>query len=121
MRLIAGILTLSLLLLSPAYGQVSGTVESIGFENQYRGDCWTPMVISLTPETNTTAFYELHVKLQDMDRDLPIYTRTISVTGNTDGQSRQQKFRMYFVPPPTDGGLPDANQAGMTLKDLQDR
>ncbi len=104
-----------------AMGQVSGFVESIGFENHYRPDCWTPMVITITPETSKTDFYQVHVKLQDMDRDLPIFTRTISITGASEGQNRQQKFRMYFVPPPTDGGLPDARDAGMTVKDLQDR
>jgi hypothetical protein len=38
-------------------GQVKGEVESIGFQNYYRPDCWTQMVIRLTPETDKAADY----------------------------------------------------------------
>lgn len=103
-----------------AMGQVSGEVESIGFDNHVRPDCWTPMVVKVTPETSKTDFYQIRVKVQDMDRDLPVYTRTISITGAAEGQSRQQRFRMYFMPPPTDGGIPDWNDPN-SLRDLQDR
>ena len=102
---LAGIIFL--LIPTLAIAQVSGDVESIGFDSYFRPDCWTPMVITLTPQTAATDFYEIHVKVQDLDRDLPIFQRTISVTGAAEGQNRQQKFRMYFIPPPTDGGLPD--------------
>jgi hypothetical protein len=115
---LAGIILL--LLPALAIAQVSGDVESIGFDSYFRPDCWTPMVITVTPETAQTDFYQIHVKVQDLDRDLPIFQRTISVTGTSEGQNRQQKFRMYFIPPPTDGGLPDARDPG-ALKDLQDR
>src|SRR5450432_84001 len=115
---LAGIILLFLPAL--AIAQVSGSVESIGFDSYFRPDCWTPMVVTLTPQTPQTDFYQIHVKVQDLDRDLPIFQRTISVTGTSEGQNRQQKFRMYFIPPPTDGGLPDARDPG-ALKDLQDR
>src|SRR4051794_32025773 len=118
---LAGFIFLFMLPASLAIGQVSGTVESVGFGTYYRPDCWTPMVISVTPETGKTDFYEIHVKLQDLDRDLPIFSRKISVTGAAEGQNRQQKFRMYFIPPPVDGGLPDWRDAGVSVKDLQDR
>jgi len=114
---------LLMLLIAPgaaALAQLSGSVESVGFGGYCRPDCWTPMVIVVNPQTTKTDFYEVHVKLQDLDRDLPIFTRTISVTGAAEGTSRQQKFRMYFVPPPTDGGLPDASDPG-ALRELQDR
>jgi hypothetical protein len=103
-----------------AIAQISGSVESIGFDSYFRPECWTPMVISVTPQTAQTDFYQIHVKVQDLDRDLPIFQRTISVTGSSETQNRQQKFRMYFIPPPTDGGLPDARDAN-AMQDLQDR
>jgi hypothetical protein len=120
MRLLkAGIL---FLLMLPAWGlaQVSGSVESIGFASYFRPDCWTPMVVKVTPETPKSDTYQLRVKLQDLDRDLAIYQRTITVTGAIEGQNSTQSFRMYFIPPPTDRGLPDAGDAG-SLRELQDR
>jgi hypothetical protein len=120
MRLLkAGIL---FLLMLPAWGlaQVSGSVESIGFASYFRPDCWTPMVVKVTPETGKSDTYQLRVKLQDLDRDLAIYQRIITVTGAIEGQNSTQSFRMYFIPPPTDRGLPDAGDAG-SLRELQDR
>src|SRR5450432_4733187 len=96
---LAGIILLFLPAL--AIAQVSGSVESIGFDSYFRPDCWTPMVITVTPLTSTTDFYEIHVKVQDLDRDLPIFQRTISVTGASEGQNRQQKFRIFIVTPTT--------------------
>src|ERR1700742_5202766 len=99
-RLLAGIILLFMPAVASA--QISGSVESIGCDSYFRPECWTPMVITVTPQTAQTDFYQIHVKVQDLDRDLPIFQRTISVTGTAEGTT-QQKFRMYFIPPPTDG------------------
>ncbi|HVT90870.1 MAG TPA: hypothetical protein VHD56_18595 [Tepidisphaeraceae bacterium] len=120
MRFPKGGLIFLLLLPAMALAQVSGSVESIGFDSYFRPDCWTPMVITVTPETSKSDTYEIHVRQQDLDRDLPIFVRTISVTGMSDTASRLQRFRMYFSPTPTDGGLPDARDPG-SLQELQDR
>jgi hypothetical protein len=110
----------SALLISSAFAQVKGEVESIGFENYYRPDCWTQMVIKLTPETDKAADYLVRVSQQDMDRDQPIYTRQVTVTGTDEnGNGREQRFRVYFKPTPTDGGLPDASDVSKTLASLQ--
>src|SRR3982751_3674467 len=107
MRLLkAGIL---LLILWPtmAVAEVSGTVESIGFASIFRPDAWTSMVITVTPDGLETKEYQIRVKLQDLDRDLPIYQRVITVTGNAEGQNRTYRFRMYFIHTPTAHALPD--------------
>jgi len=103
-----------------AFAQVSGTVESIGFDGCIRPDTWTPMVVTVTPETGKADRYQIHVKLQDMDRDLPIYQREISVTGGVEGSNRTFRYRMYFMPPPTEGGLPDNSDPG-AMKILQEQ
>lgn len=125
MRLsLAGVLALVILLTSgTVFGQAKAEVEKIGFENRYRPDCWTSLVVRLTPETSKADNFQLQVKQEDLDRDHPIFTRTISLTGNTEGSAvREQRFRVYFKPQPTDGGLPDANEAGRnTAKDLQEQ
>jgi hypothetical protein len=118
-RFLAGTLFSFLLIpTSVALAQVRGEVESIGFQNRYRPDCWTPMTIKIVPETNKTDVYQIQVRQEDLDRDRPIFTRTISVTGNTEGQVREQRFRAYFLPQPTRGGLPDARDGTQTLADL---
>jgi hypothetical protein len=105
---------------SATYSQVKGEVESIGFQNYYRPDCWTQMVIRLTPQTDKPADYLVCVHQQDMDRDQPIYTRQIAVTGTDEnGNARDQRFRVYFKPTPTDGGLPDPSDPAATLATLQ--
>lgn len=115
----AGIIFL-LVFCATAKAQVSGTVESIGFDSYFRPDSWTPMVITITPETAKNDTYEIHVRLQDLDRDLPIFSRQITVTGATEGRNRIDRFRMYFMPPPTEDGLPDAGDAG-SLQELKER
>jgi hypothetical protein len=107
-------------IISSACGQVKGEVESIGFQNYYRPDCWTQMVIKLTPQTDKAADYLVRISQQDMDRDQPIYTRQVTVTGTDEnGNGRDQRFRVYFKPTPTDGGLPDASDISKTLSSLQ--
>jgi hypothetical protein len=113
-------MTFIALLTPQSLGQAKGFVEGIGFENYYRPDCWTPVVVNLTPETSKSDEFQLQLKQEDLDRDHPIFVKPIALTGNAEGGSvRQQKFRMYFRPQPTDGGLPDANDPSLNLKDLQ--
>ena len=120
-RFLAGLILLAALP-SIVFAQAKGFVESIGFENNYRPDCWTPMVVDITPETTESASYEIQVRQEDLDRDRPIFTHTIPLTGVSENSgAKQQKFRMYFIPQPTDGGLPDARDAAANLQDLQDR
>jgi hypothetical protein len=108
---------------SSSLGQVKGEVESIGFENYYRPDCWTQMVVRLTPETETAADYLICVHQQDMDRDRVVFTRQIALTGTDEnGNGRDQRFRIYFKPTPfsvDNGGLPDASDITKNLASLQ--
>lgn len=113
-------LILMTLLPALAIGQVSGSVESIGFDSYVRADAWASMVITVTPGSPKTEEYEVRVRLQDLDRDQPIAVRKITVTGNAEGSERTQRFRMYFMPPPTDKGLRDAVDPG-ALRDLQEQ
>src|SRR5688572_5152273 len=85
-RCLAGIF---ILFIAPvvAFAQVRGEVESVGFQNRCRPDCWTPMTVKLIPETGKTDFYQIQVKQEDLDRDRAVFTRTVSVTGNAEGQS----------------------------------
>src|ERR1041385_2763938 len=84
---LAGVLTLLVISFTPviALGQAKAEVEKIGFENHYRPDCWTSAIIRLTPETAKGDNYQLQVKQEDLDRDHPIFSRLISLTGNADG------------------------------------
>jgi hypothetical protein len=105
-----------------AFAQATGEVESIGFNNTYRPDCWTPMVVRLHPQTNEPGTYQLQVWQYDVDGDRPVYTRQITLNGAD--QARDQRFWMYFLPQPINKGLPDSGQLPGsantgTLKDLQ--
>lgn len=106
---------LSLLLPLSAIAQVKGEVESIGFNSSYRPDCWTPMIVRISPGPLKTGTYQLQVRQKDLDGDIVTYTRNISLTGVEAG-GREQRFWMYFLPTPA--GLPDPKQ-GDTLRDLQ--
>ncbi len=97
--------------ITPAGAQPSGSVEGLGFQNIYRPDCWTPIHITLRADSGKSDQYQIQVKQEDMDRDHPVFTRMISLTGNAAGSSvRDQKFHMYFKPQPTGDGLPDSNE-----------
>ena len=100
-----------------AFAQAVGEVESVGFNNAYRPDCWTPMVVRLRPQTAEAGTFQLQVWQHDGDGDRAVYTRTITLNGN-DVAVPDQRFWMYFLPQPTNRGLPDAANGG-TLKDLQ--
>jgi len=97
-----------------ALAQVRGEVEGIGFANHYRPDCWTPMVVKLLPETSAPGDYIIQVIQEDLDKDLVLAERRISVTGNAEGQApREQRYWMYFKPQPT--------RLSDNLKELQDQ
>lgn len=99
MRLfLAGILQLAMI--SAALAQANGDVESIGFDHAYRPGCWTPMVVRLTPTTGAPFKGKIAVYQEDGDHDHPIFTRPISLTGNTESGEKTQRFWMYFIPQP---------------------
>ena len=100
-----------LLISSAALGQLSGEVESMGFNNAYRPDCFTPMIIRIKPSAGTTGKYFIQVKQLDLQGDEVTFTRAISITG--DESIGEQRFSMYFLPQPS--GLPDTQ----SLRDLQ--
>src|SRR4051794_15382908 len=101
---------------SPAFAQISGEVESIGFNSTYRPDCFVPMIVRIKPQAGMSGLYYIEVRQKDLDSDGATFRRPISITG--DENSREQRFAMYFLPTPTGGGLPDPT-AGGTLRDLQ--
>jgi hypothetical protein len=101
--------------------QVVGGVETIGFAGQYRPDCWTPMLVRLTPTVSSTESYLLQVVQDDIDGDQVVFSRPISLTGKQEGQTAQeQRFWMYFLPETTGGGMPNSS-LGSTIRDLQKR
>jgi len=111
-------------LMSPviALAQATGEVETIGFGNYYRPGCWTPMVVRLTPTTTKTEKYLLQVTQNDLDQDKVVFSRLIVLTGSVEGQvARDQRFWMYFIPDPTQGGLPDRNGSVSSLQQLSTR
>ena len=97
--ILAGLLILTLS--TAAMGQVTGFVESIGYENYYRPECWTPILVNLTSQISDPENYQLQVWQEDMDRDRVVYTKDITLSPHV-----QDKFQLYFLPRPTDGGLP---------------
>src|SRR2546421_1751171 len=97
-----------LLLSSAAFGQVSGFVESIGYQNAYRPDCWTPILVNLTSQFGDAVSYQLQVWQEDLDRDRVVYTKDITLSPRA-----QDKFQLYFIPRPTEGGI--ANQPADAL------
>jgi hypothetical protein len=93
---------LSLALASSAFAQARGQVESIGFGGAYRPGCWTPMVVHLVSTTSSAFNGRIEVIQEDLDRDQVIFTRQITLTGNTPNSPPvDQRFSMYFIPQPT--------------------
>src|SRR3954452_6767985 len=118
-RFLAGTLLLfSLLAALPrmAHADVRGAVESIGLGGNFRPNCYVPMLVRVQADTSGT--YQLRVVQEDLDRDQPLFTSVVSLTGAEEGKGTPQKFWIYFIPQPTDGGLPDTTK-GYGLKDLQ--
>lgn len=93
-----------LLFASLAGAAITGQVDQIGFQNIYRPDCWTPMLVSIHPD-GAVGTYELQVIQEDLDRDRVVYQRPVTLAGGT----AEQRFWTCFIPQPTNGGLPDAN------------
>ncbi len=85
-----------------AWAQVTGFVESVGFDNHYRPNAWTPLLVNLTSEATDAQDLQIQIVQQDLDKDVVTYTRDITLNGGT-----QQKFWAFFIPQPTDKGLPD--------------
>jgi hypothetical protein len=95
-----------------ALGQVEGFVESIGYNNAYRPDCWTPLVVNLRSTIGEARSYQLQVWQEDLDRDRVVFTKDITLS-----PSAQDKFQLYFIPRPTDGGLlPNPNELARALQ-----
>ncbi len=101
MRLfLAGIITF-FILTSSVMAQVDGFVESIGIGGHIRPDCWTPLVVNLTSQISEPMTYQIQVWQEDLDKDRVVFTKEITLSPKL-----QEKFEMYFVPQPTNGGLP---------------
>src|SRR5882672_8904954 len=82
--ILAGIFQITLLT-AVAFGQATGDIESIGYEQQFRPGYWTPMVVRLTPTGGAQFKGKIAVYQEDADHDHPIFTRPVSLTGNTEG------------------------------------
>src|SRR5690242_9458180 len=97
----AGLFFLLLLALStavarPVRGQVTGFVESMGFDRSYRPDAWVPMVVNLKSSINEGAEYQIQVVQPDMDGDTVLYSRLVTLSPND-----QAKYWVYFRPQPS--------------------
>jgi hypothetical protein len=114
---LAGVLILALP--AAALAQARGQVLSLGFDNRYRADCWTPMLVQLTSQSADSQVYQIHVEQEDLDRDRVTYTQTITLGGNVEGRpATTENFWIYFKPKPVDDGLPDAADLTTTLATL---
>ncbi|MEA2711492.1 MAG: hypothetical protein QOF78_4093, partial [Phycisphaerales bacterium] len=106
-RLLAGIFLVSLLCpITAALAETKGEVEAIGFGSLYRPNCHIPMLVRVQADKSGT--YQIRVVQDDLDADQPLFTQVVSLTGSDDGGiGSEQRFWLYFIPQPTDGGLPD--------------
>src|SRR5437868_380390 len=80
--------------------QAKGEIESIGFNNTYRPDAHTPMVVRINPGGLDTGLYQLQVHQKDLDGDDVVFYRDISITGGESG--REQRYWIDFLPNPTE-------------------
>jgi len=114
---LAGLLVL--ILSSAAWAQARGQVLSVGFDNRYRPDCWTPMLVQLTSQIEQPTVYQIQVVQEDLDRDRVAFTQEVTLGGNLEGRSATtENFWIYFKPKPTAGGLPDARNLATNLQTL---
>ena len=120
MRLFVAGLLLSLVLPAAAVlAQARGQVLSLGFNNHYRPDCWTPMLVQLTSESADSQVYQIQIQQEDLDRDHVTFTQTVTLGGNVEGRpATTENFWVYFKPQPVDEGLPDATNSTQTLATL---
>jgi hypothetical protein len=115
--LLAGVLILALP--ASAWAQARGQVLSLGFNNRYRPDCWTPMLVQLTSQSPDSQVYQIQIVQEDLDRDRVTYTQNVTLGGNVEGRPpTTENFWVYFKPKPVDDGLPDATDLGATLATL---
>src|SRR5688500_9626986 len=103
---------LLLLLATAASGQATGQVLALGYQGYYRPDCWTPLLVQLRSTVSDPQEYQIQVHQQDLDKDTVVYTRVVTLNAQA-----QQNFWVYFVPQPTDGGLPLPG-GGVSLQDV---
>ena len=99
---------------SGAMGQATGYVRELGFAGNYRPDCWVPLLVHLDSTVSQPGEYQVQVHQQDLDQDTVVYTRTVTL-----GPNARENFWVYFLPQPTDGGLPGQGavaQLGDVLK-----
>ncbi len=105
--LLAGLLILAMP--AAALAQATGQVLTVGFNNHYRPDCWTPMLVQLTSQSADSQAYQIQIVQEDLDRDRVTYTQLETLGGNVEGRpATTENYWVYFKPKPTDGGLPDA-------------
>jgi hypothetical protein len=88
---------------SAAGAQVTGFVEGVGFDSNYRPNAWTPMLVNLTSQNEKPEDYQIQIVQQDLDKDNVTFSRDITLNAGV-----QQTFWAYFVPQPTDHGLPQS-------------
>ena len=99
---------------SGALAQATGYVRELGFAGNYRPDCWTPLLVHLDSTVSQPGEYQVQVHQQDLDQDTVVFTRTVTL-----GPNARENFWVYFLPQPTDGGLPGQGavaQLGDVLK-----
>jgi hypothetical protein len=108
-----------LLFPSAALAQVQGQVLTVGFNNHYRPDCWTPMLVQLSSQSEQSTVYQIQVVQDDLDRDRVIFTQDVTLGGTSEGKTATtENFWVYFKPKPTDEGLPDATNLSTNLNTL---
>ncbi|MFT3788183.1 MAG: hypothetical protein QM770_18775 [Tepidisphaeraceae bacterium] len=106
-----GLLAILWLSVSTGLAQVSGRVESIGFDSLYRPTCWTPLLVKLKLDSGTSGTFELRVTQHDENGDFVLYTTRVTLTGGVG----EQPFWTYFIPQPVLHGLRVAS-----IDELQD-
>ena len=106
-----GLLAIVWLSVSTGLAQVSGRIESVGFDSLYRPTCWTPLLVKLKLDSGTSGTFELRVSQRDENGDFVIYTTRVTLTGGVG----EQPFWSYFIPQPVLHGLRVAS-----IDELQD-
>lgn len=99
---------------SGALAQATGYARELGFAGNFRPDCWTPLLVHLDSTVSQAGEYQVQVHQQDLDQDTVVFTRTVTL-----GPNARENFWVYFLPQPTDGGLPGQGavaQLGDVLK-----